>query len=238
MALPRQVVTQPRVYTLTSNGRKAASFLGKPLDTRFRPGEEKERGENSIFVAHTIAVTDVLIAARLLATRVPGIRLTRVLTERALKRTIYVPVAGTTQRHICIEPDGALDFVIQETEEDAVQDFIYVEVYRHHLNQERFQRKIQGYVTALVSGLHEQLFNTPAMAVAVIATSATLKDTLKQWAAEALVAMERQDAGDRFFFCSLAVTPTNPEALFLSLVWESAFGVTKTPLLLLAEESK
>jgi Replication-relaxation len=230
MVLPRQVVTQPRLYTLTSKGRKAASLLGKTPDNRFRPGEEKERGENGVFVAHTIAVTDVLIAARLLAKSVPDIRLNRMLTERELKRTIYVPVPGQTgERRICIEPDGAVDFVIQDT----WQDFCYLEIYRHHLNETRYQHKIQGYVTALVSGLHERLFHTPAMSVAVIATTIKLKETLKQWAEEALTTMERQDAGDRFFFCSLNTATASPEELFLSPLWEQAFRTDKTPLLVL-----
>jgi hypothetical protein len=238
-ALPQQVVTQPRLYTLTSKGHRCASFLGKEPVKRFRPGEEKERGENGVFVAHTIAVTDVLIAARLLANTVPGIRLNRILTERELKRTIYVPVPAqpsqeTTQRHICIEPDGAVDFTVKDT----WQDFLYLEVYRHHLNKERFQRKIQGYVTALVSGLHEQLFKTPAMAVAVIATIDKLAGTLKHWSEEAVAAIERTDIGDRFFFCSMNTATTSPEELFLSPVWEQAFGTAKTPLLILEEESE
>jgi hypothetical protein len=234
-ALPQQVVTQPRLYTLTSKGRKAASFLGKTPDTRFRPGEEKERGENGVFVAHTIAVTNVLIAARLLAKRVPAIRLNRMLTERELKRTIYVrlPGEGTPQRNICIEPDGALDFTVK----DMWQDFIYVEVYRHHLNKERFQRKIQGYVTVVATGLHERLFQTPAMSVAVIATIDKLKETLKQWTEEALGAIQRSDAGDRFFFCHMDTATTNPEDMFLSPVWEQAFDMRKTPLIVLTEET-
>jgi hypothetical protein len=97
LALPRQVVTQPRLYTLTAKGHRFATQLGKEPYKRFRVGEEKERGENLYFVAHTIAVTDVLIAARLLARTVPGIRLNRMLTERELKRTIYVAVPAMWQ---------------------------------------------------------------------------------------------------------------------------------------------
>jgi hypothetical protein len=236
LALPRQIVSQPRLYTLTAKGRRFAAMLGNTPYTRFRKGEELERGENVSFVAHTIAVTDVLIAARLLAKRVPTIRLNRILTERELKRTIYVPVPseGTTQRKICIEPDGAMDFTVNNT----WRDFCYLEIYRHHLNETRFQHKIQGYVTALVTGLHEQLFATSAMAVAVIATTDKLKGTLKQWTEEALQAMQRQDAGDRFFFCSMNTATTSPEEMFLSPVWETAFGTTKTPLLVLEEETK
>jgi hypothetical protein len=230
LALPRQVVTQPRLYTLTAKGRRFALLLGKEPYKRFRVGEEKERGENGLFVAHTIAVTDVLIAARLLAKTVPAIRLNRMLTERELKRTMYItPPERTGERRICIEPDGALDFTVKDT----WQDFLYLEVYRHHLNEARFQHKIQGYVTALLSGLHQHLFATPAMTVAVIATTEKLKGALKQWAEEALVALHRADAGDRFYFCWLDPATASPEELFLSPVWEQAFGSAKTPLLVL-----
>jgi protein involved in plasmid replication-relaxation len=231
LALPRQIVSQPRLYTLTVKGQRFASVSGNAPYKRYRKGEELERGENVSFVAHTIAVTDVLIAAQLLAKKVPAIRLNRMLTERELKRTIYVSVPGerTTQRKICIEPDAAVDFTIQDT----WQDFYYLEVYRHHLNKLRFQHKFQGYVTALVSGLHERLFQTPAMAVVVIATIDKLAGTLKQWAEEALAAIDRKEAGDRFFFCSLDTATTNPEDMFLSPVWEHAFSTDKTPLLVL-----
>jgi hypothetical protein len=230
LALPQQTVTQPRLYTLTSSGRRVAIQLGKAPYKRFRVGEERERGENGLFVAHTIAVTNFLIAARLLAKTVPAIRLNRMLTERELKRTMYVTVqARTGERRICIEPDGALDFIVKDT----WRDFCYLEVYRHHLNETRFQHKIQGYVTALITGLHEQLFQTSAMAVAIIATTDKLAGTLKQWTEEALVAMDRTDAGERFFFSSLNTATTSPEELFLSPIWEQALGTTTTPLLVL-----
>ncbi len=88
-------------------------------------------------------------------------------------------------------------------------------------------------MTALVSGLHEQLFQTPAMVVAVIATTEKLAGTLKQWTEEALGAIQRSDAGDRFFFCNIDTATTNPEDMFLTPVWEQAFGTTKTPLIVL-----
>ena len=45
-ALPRQAVTQPRLYTLTAKGRRFATQLGKEPYKRFRVGEEKGRGES------------------------------------------------------------------------------------------------------------------------------------------------------------------------------------------------
>jgi hypothetical protein len=76
------------------------------------------------------------------------------------------------------------------------------------------------------------------MSVAVIATIEKLAGTLKQWAEEALVAMHRADAGDRFFFCWLDTASASPEEMYLSPVWEPAFSDTTTPLLVLEEQTQ
>jgi hypothetical protein len=63
--------------------------------------------------------------------------------------------------------------------------------------------------------------------------------TLKRWTEEALEAIGRAEEGERFFFRSIADTATaSPEELFLAPVWETAFGTTKTPLLVLEDETK
>ncbi len=237
MALPRQVVTQPRLYTLTAKGRRFAAFLGKTPYKRYRVGEEKERGANAFFVAHTIAVTDVLIAARLLAKTEPAIRLNRMLTERELQRTIYVAVpqqtgAGITMRKICIEPDAAVDFIIQ----GKWQHFFHIEVYRSNLREDRFKHKIAGYAAYATSTIHQELFQTPSLSIAIFCTTKQLAETLKRWTEEVLQEGAQADLGEQFFFTSSDPATTNPEELFLSPVWETAFSTTKTPLLVLAGE--
>jgi hypothetical protein len=62
--------------------------------------------------------------------------------------------------------------------------------------------------------------------------------TLKRWTEETLGEIRRPEEGERFFFCNLDTATTSPEELFLSPVWESAFGTTKTPLLILEEQSE
>jgi hypothetical protein len=56
---------------------------------------------------------------------------------------------------------------------------------------------------------------------------------LKHWTEEALREIESIMDGDWFFSCSLDPATASPEELFLSPVWEQAFGTTKTPLLVL-----
>jgi hypothetical protein len=104
-------VTMPRLYTLTGTGYSYAAALSVTQEHRVRPAEEQEKAHNLYFIQHTIAVTDVLIAARLLSRTVPAIRLTRLITERELKRTTYVEVPERR----CLEPDASVQFTVAET---------------------------------------------------------------------------------------------------------------------------
>jgi len=153
-------------------------------------------------------------------------------TERELRRKISVAMtAGNTHsRMICIEPDAGLDFTIQGT----WRDFFHIEVYRNLPPAEwRFKQKIQGYVTYVDTGQHAALFHTSALSIAVIAATSQMATTLKRWTEEALQAIGRPEEGEWFFFCSLDAASASPEEMFLSPVWEKAFGTTTTPLLML-----
>jgi Replication-relaxation len=226
----------PLIYTLTGKGRHYASMLGAAKGRRVRPSEEMEKGHNPYFLKHTIAVTDVLIAAWLLSERVPGIRLPRLYTERELKRKIYVPMSGNS---VCLEPDAGVLFRITETwheEQQTWEEFFHIEVYRTHLRQERFKHKINIYAAYAASPRHQALFHTPALAIALFCTDDHLAATLKQWTEEVLQEGQQRALGERFFFTSVNPATASPEEIFLSPVWEKAFGTTKTPLLTLAEE--
>jgi hypothetical protein len=103
LTLGGRTVNLPLIYTLSSAGRHYASLLGATKGKRVRPSEEKDKGHNPYFLKHTIAVTDVLIAARLLSERVPAIHLSRMYTERELKRRISVTLSG---KPVCLELDN------------------------------------------------------------------------------------------------------------------------------------
>jgi hypothetical protein len=147
LPLGGRALNLPRIYTLSSKGRRYAALLGRPTAKRFRRAEEREKEHNLFFMRHTLAVSDVLIAARLLSQTAPGIVLNRMFLERELKRRIYVEVRELTAqdsrrgRKICIEPDAALDFTTE-----IYRDFFYVEVYRHLPMESRFKQKVAGYI--------------------------------------------------------------------------------------------
>jgi hypothetical protein len=111
--LPRQLVTQPLLYTPTTSGYTYASALGVPHPRRVRPVDERDKAKNTLFVQHTVAISDVLIAAKLLAKTHPLIELSRLYTERSLKRKIAVPLPDN--RTCYIEPDAACEFLLTET---------------------------------------------------------------------------------------------------------------------------
>jgi protein involved in plasmid replication-relaxation len=233
MALPGRFVTQPRIYTLTAKGYTAASALGVQMAKRVKPSEERDKARNRYFMEHTLAVSDVLVAAWQLPQTHPGIVLSRLLTERELKRKIYVEIP----ERICIEPDASCEFTITEAagnKQVRWMDFFHIEVYRTLPPADwRFKQKVRGYITAVTTGQHEELFHTPALSIAVIAQTEHMTATLKQWAEEALQEMERPEEGERFFFRSVDMSTAAPEELFLAPVWERAFGTTTTPLLVL-----
>src|SRR5918992_5834123 len=127
VSLESRFVTLPRVYMPTKKGRDYASLLcGTASDRRFRPAEERDKARNELFITHTLAVSDVLIASRLLAKCSPAITLNRMFTERQLRRQISVSLPdptgnGTTQtRAITIEPDASVDFLIAHTWQNFV----------------------------------------------------------------------------------------------------------------------
>jgi hypothetical protein len=236
-------ITSPHVYTPTRKGREYAHrLLGTPTDKRFRPAEERDKARNEFFLKHTLAVTDVLIAAQLLSQTTPGITLNRIYTERALRRKISVTLESTPHsRAIYVEPDASLDFFITEMWHETPetwQDFLHIEVYRILPPAEwRFKQKIHGYVTYATAGQHEALFHTPALSLAVFAATDTRAQTLKRWTEEALAELKRPDEGDMFFFGSMDVAKASPEEMYLTPVWQQAFRDAKTLLLVLADET-
>jgi Replication-relaxation len=233
LSLGGRAVNVPLVYTLSSRGRDYAGDAGMPVASRFRLAEEQEKGRNVFVLRHTIAVTDVLIAAWLLSHTHPQIALTRLYTESVLKRKLYVELADRT---LCIEPDGSLEFRVTETSRGQPrtwEDFFHVEFYRTHLAEWRFKQKIAGYVSYIETGVHEQHFGTPAFSLAVIAATDDLAERLKRWTEEVLGALDQPEQGERFFFCSCDPATVSPEELFLSPVWKQACSSGKTPLLVL-----
>src|SRR4051794_36553913 len=110
--LPRPVRgTAPRVYVLGRRGRRLLQQLGETVPSYYRPSETREALENPLFMPHTLAVIDVLIAAERLTHDSHEIRLTQLVLERELRRLAHrvsVPsVAGfSPERSVTVIPDA------------------------------------------------------------------------------------------------------------------------------------
>jgi hypothetical protein len=231
IAVPGHVVTMPTIYTLSGKGYSAAAALGMPKRRRIRPSEEADKAKNLSFLAHTIAVTDVLIAAHLLGKTQPDIQLTRLYTERELKRKIFVKLS---ERTVSLEPDASLEFLLQA---EDWQDFFHLELYRHLPPAAwRFKQKIQSFVMYAESGQHEVLFQTPALSIAVIAQTPEMVNTLKRWTEETLLEIGQPEQGERFFFRNADVATASPVELFLTPFWQQPFSAIKTPLIIRKDE--
>jgi hypothetical protein len=102
--------------------------------------------------------------------------------------------------------------------------------------ERRFKQKIRGYLTYAGSPLHQELFRTSALSIAIIAATEQLAQMLKRWTEEELTKLNEQAEGQRFFFSSVIPGQVTPTELFLSPVWSLAFRNTPTPLLELMEE--
>jgi hypothetical protein len=205
-----------------------------PGARRVRPVDERKKAKNLLFLHHTVAVTDVLIAAKLLAKTHPLIELSSLYTERSLKRKISV-VRPDNQR-IYVEPDASCELLISKPWHEPPQtwqDFVHLELYRHRPLEGRFKQKIWGYVTALDTGIHDALFKTSALSIAVMCDTAQQTALLKRWTEETLTAMGRREEGEMFCFRTLHTATASPEEMYLAPMWEQAFGTTKTPLLVL-----
>jgi hypothetical protein len=102
--------------------------------------------------------------------------------------------------------------------------------------EHRFKQKIHGYLTYAESSLHQELFHTQALSIAMVATTNQLSLTLKRWTEEVLTKLEKPAEGQRFFFSSIIPGQVSPTELFLSPLWQLAFSNTVTPLLMVDEE--
>ncbi len=230
----------PHVFTPTGKARAYTSnFTGGPAPVRFRPAEEREKADNLFFIKHTLAIRDVLIAARLLANTTPGIVLNRIYQERDLRRKIYVEIPVHTgqgkqsKQTICLEPDASCAFIVQE----KWRDFFHIEVYRYLPVETLWKQKVTGLVTYRLNGQHQALFHTSALSIAVFAQTTEMAQTLKAWTEEALTKLTQPGEGQRFFFNTIDdPTSAQPAEMYLAPVWQQAFANTTTPLLVLKED--
>ncbi len=219
---PSRYGSAPSVYRLASKGLSYLSASGKQVG-RYRPVEE--RAHSYLFLAHTLAVNSVLIAAALLCRTSPEFVIRRMAHERDLKREPMTVLEGDG-RKLAVIPDGYLDFAVNGTHQVCIS----LEIDRGTYEQKVWRQKVRALLAA-ASGPYQQRFETASLTFAVVATPGEKRLwELMRWT-EAELKEASQDQRDLFRFTGANPETASPRALFLHPVWFRPFDKTGRPLL-------
>lgn len=202
------------VYTLTPKGQAACCPSDRPVRSK-RPAEHSRHG--SLFLDHTLAVNEVLIAAHHLAQRIPGIRLADCRHERDLRRQ---PTRVQLERGqtMTVIPDGYLDIRLH----DRVQMCFTLEVDRGTVEARAFRRKIAALL-AFALGPYQSLFNTQSLTITfVIDGDGRRLTNVVTWTERELLRSGRQRYADLFRFTRLP-TEIDPVRFFCTPQWFRPF---------------
>lgn len=224
--LPRvtQFGSAPSVYRLARKGLNYLKDEGFDVELRYHPSEEREH--SYLFLSHTLAVNDVLMALELLCRQFPQIVLNEVLHERVLKRQPVYVEDGERGR-IAIIPDSWLDLRLSNSE----QMCFTLELDQGTVEQKKWRRKVRGLL-AYSKGPYQKTFKTTSLTIAVVATPGEkrLSDLLR-WTESELETLGEKKEADLFRLSSFEPALTAAEEVFLSPRWYRPFDRQALPLL-------
>jgi hypothetical protein len=216
--LPVRAVAHPEKspysYTLSQKGVDYVSRAG--LDTSgYHLAREEDK--HDLFLRHTLALNEVLVAAMCLGRLATGATLSSFKHEHQLKRT---PYKATWQGgKFTIVPDALLDFHALH-EGRMVRRPVLLEHDMGTEEREHFSRRIRAYVALLKAGAYQELFDVKVISRIVFTTFKGVKrlEQMRQWTRSEL-ANEGEDFLRKFYFATL---PEPPEAsIWLEPVWYS-----------------
>jgi hypothetical protein len=239
----------PKIFYLASGGLDFLRKQGFDVVHRFHATEQKEK--QYLFLKHTLAVNDVLIAAKLVAKQFPQVSLYEFRHERELKRdpekftiTLYKETESDAeeaavwkQEDFYFVPDGFLDFHIEQ-ENKTLRCAMLLELDRDTTERRRFQEKIRGILTYVKSDRHVRRYKARKITIAFVTTGGQKRvERMREWTRSELAKThDTWDYGYTFVFTALphAIDPAtqreleeldeiDPAQLFLSPVWEFPF---------------
>lgn len=228
----RRYGAAPHVFTLANSGKRYVGELGIETPPYFRPSEEGTKGFNRLFIEHTLAAVDVLIAADMLCHEEP-VTCPRLVCERELKRsavTVEVPPApgslsGEAQR-MSVVPDGWFQLSVK----DAPPQSFALELDRGTEEQKLWRRKV-AKIKAWAEGPYEDAFDTDNVTIAVVTPTPRRRDTLRHWTVLELANRGWTDYEEIFLFTSADPVLTSPRALFFDRLWYLPTGEPPVSLL-------
>jgi hypothetical protein len=219
----------PVVYSLGPKGRSYLRELGVAVPERLKKTVVRHYGWGHL--NHALGVTDILIAADLVAQRTPHVRLAALFNEHALKRKgvrVSLPAGGT----VTVCPDAWLDFRLEG--DRWYRSCLSIEFDRGNEWQPAWREKVRA-ILAWAKGPYITAFGTESLSVAVIVDageqSAQRCQNLLRWTEAELVAQHAQHEADLFCIAALNPATADPVQLFLGPLFQSPFAPEPTPLL-------
>jgi hypothetical protein len=227
----------PHVFTLTRRGRQYLERAGYETPSYFRPSEEEDKAFNHMFMDHTLASIDVLIAAKNLCREYPVVSCPRLIGERELKHNpsrVDVPAApgsgGQVRRNVAVIPDGWFQLAVGSEPPDSIA----LELDRGTEDQKAWRRKVAALVT-WANGPYREAFETDNITIAVVAPNPTRRDQLREWTARELAHRDLVSDGQIFLFTSADPVETSPSSFFLGSCWYLPRSASPLPLLDVSE---
>src|SRR5512142_1896842 len=203
--------SMPHVFTLAKAGRQ---LLGE--STYFRPQEEREKAHNLLFIVHTLATIDVLIAAELLC-RTSPVSMPRLLMERELKANpARVELAGTDgrARSVAVIPDAWFELAVGTKKPVAIA----IELDRGSEDQKRWRGKVAA-LAGWALGPYREAFGAETLTIAVVTPEALRRDQLRGWTSQELSRIDQPELAEIFLFTSADPVATAPQRFFFGRVW-------------------
>lgn len=216
---------RPYVYTLHHRGRSYLEEVGVDMPPRFNASERARKA--LLFLEHTLAVNDVLIAVSLLARNYEGITLASMQHELTLRahplRITYQEVPPQNVEKTVTQtmiPDAWLDIFVTGQNQRQLRFSIWVEVDRGTIQAKQFKKKVRAIIEYLKSGEYQKHFVSEVALIAFITTEgdtrvATMRTLVQEEASKT------QDAwiDELFLLTSFAATGLDPLTLFFSPIW-------------------
>lgn len=223
--LPRrtQAGSAPSVYTLARAGQRQVAQLGITIPPRARPGEET--GRSYLFLSHTLAVNDVVIAAALLTRHQNAVQLAAWQHEHEIKHRPLAVSLGHNKRQLVV-PDAWLDFRVPGGEQVCV----LLELDRGTEDRSQWTKKLAGLLAAL-QGPYQAAFDTDSAVVAVLTTAGDVRaGALLAWSESVLKEQHQERLAQAFCFQAAQPGAVSPQDLFLAPSWRAPFQPDRVPL--------
>ncbi len=223
LSLARPVVRgkAPLVYTLARKGLNYLKSAGFDVREYFRPSKEQEK--SYLFLLHTLAINDVLIAAANLQKIEASYSLSSFTHERVLKTTPYkVRIwRADVEESVTLIPDAYLLFGRKKKKGKDENIPILLELDRNTTEQKHFRRNLRARIEFIKEEGYKKL-------------GEKRREELRAWARKELAdTSEQRWLSNLFLFCALP-DELEPQQLFLAPCWFAPFADDK-PLSLLAE---